>query len=115
MGKRTVEDADREKGAKEAPRRAGGSLSRVWSSRKERDVPGTLAIVALLGLGFTVQLTFCRLLLRTARRFIRLACTDVLYFDPFLLFLCLVAFPVPLLRCLCQSSSRLSTFRVKLV
>lgn len=47
----------------------------MWSSWRERDVPGTLAIVALFSLCFTVQLTFCRLLLRTARRFIRLADT----------------------------------------
>jgi len=86
---RTMEDADREKGAKEASKRGPPapslflslslSLSLSRSSRKERDVPGTLAIAALLSLGFTVQLTFCRLLLRAVRRFIRLAYIQTRY------------------------------------
>lgn len=60
---------------KEQKKHQGGPSPRVRSSWRERDVLGTLAIVALFSLCFTVQLTFCRLLLRTARRFIRLACT----------------------------------------
>lgn len=60
---------------KEQKKHQGGPSLRGRSSWRERDVPGTLAIVALFSLCFTVQLTFCRLLLRTARRFIRLAYT----------------------------------------
>lgn len=80
---------------KEQKKHQGGPSLRVRSSWRERDVPGTLAIVALFSLGFTVQLTFCRLLLRTARRFIRLAYTYYTRTFSTLSIHLLAAFPVP--------------------